>query len=199
MTTHGEDLKQATQVQGDEVEAALAIGDKRRALTLLMARHGEGVYRFALAMTGDHHTADDVRQQVFVEAYRDLGRFAGRSSVQTWLYGIARHRCLDAAKARRRWDHRFKNAPPAEIEIDDREPDREIDRNRLAGILATCLAKLAPAAREAVVLRYHHELSYDEAAAIAGDRAGTLQQRVARALRVLRRYIEAELCAGESG
>ena len=96
------------------------------------------------------------------------------------------------------WTNRFKNEPPPDEEPDDHEPERELDRSRLAKILASCLAKLAPAARDAVVLRYHQDLSYDEASAIAGDNAGTLQQRVARALPALRRCVDARLHPGSS-
>jgi len=187
-------------VSGDdaELEAARSARDKRRVLTLLMARHGEAIYRFAVAMTHDRNLAEEVRQQVFVEAYRDLGNLAAGSSLHNWIFGIARHRCLDAVNARARWNQRYKNPPPETPEQADCEPDQELDRCRLARILAACLAKLAPAAREAVVLRYQQELSYDEAAAIAGDLPGTLRRRVARALPVLRRCVQATLHPGES-
>ena len=179
-----------------DIRAALHANDMRRALTLMMNRYGDEVYRLAYAMTHSYHLAEEVRQQVFVEVYRDLTSFAGRASLRAWVFGIARHRCLDIAKKHRRWTNRFKNEPPPDEEPDDHEPDRELDRSRLAKILASCLAKLAPAARDAVVLRYHQDLSYDEASAIAGDNAGTLQQRVARALPALRRCVDARLHAG---
>jgi RNA polymerase sigma-70 factor (ECF subfamily) len=179
-----------------DIRAALGSGDVRRALTLMMNRYGDDVYRLAYAMTHSHHLAEEVRQQVFVEVYRDLASFSGRTSLRAWVFGIARHRCLDVSKKQRRWTVRFKNEPPPDDELDDHEPDRELDRSRLAKILAACLAKLAPAARDAVVLRYHQDLSYDEASAIAGDNAGTLQQRVARALPALRRCVDARLHAG---
>jgi RNA polymerase sigma-70 factor (ECF subfamily) len=184
--------------EDDEIRAALEASDTRRALTLMMNRFGDEVFRFAYAMTRSRHLADEVRQQVFVEVYRDLAGFAGRASLRAWVLGITRHRCLDATKKHRRWTHRFKNDPPADEEPDDHELEREVDRSRLAKILATCLAKLAPAARDAVVLRYHQDLSYDEASVIAGDQAGTLQQRVARALPVLRRCVDARLHAGRA-
>jgi len=183
--------------EDDEIQAALHAGNTRRALQLLMNHYGDDIYRFAYAMTHSGHLAEEVRQQVFVEAYRDLPSFAGRASPRAWLFGIARHRCLDIAKKHRRWTNRFKNEPPLDEEPADHEPERELDRSRLARILAACLAKLAPAARDAVVLRYHQDLSYDEASEIAGDLAGTLQQRVARALPVLRKCVDAQLRAGD--
>lgn len=160
-----------------------------------MARYGEAVYRYALAMTRDAPLAEEVRQQVFVEAYRDLDRVPETTALATWIFGIARHRCLDAVNARLRWQQRYKNEPPDDPEV-DLELDHQLDRSRLARQLAACLAQLAPAARDAVVLRYHQELSYDEAAEIAGDLPGTLQRRVARSLPVLRRCLEASLKPG---
>jgi RNA polymerase sigma-70 factor (ECF subfamily) len=193
-----DDAAEQTTYDEDDIRAALHANDTRRALTLMMNRYGDEVYRFAYAMTHNVHMAEEVRQQVFVEVYRDLTSFAGRASLRAWVFGITRHRCLDAAKKHKRWTNRFKNEPPPDEESDDQEPERELDRSRLAKLLATCLAKLAPAARDAVVLRYHQELSYDEASAIAGDHAGTLQQRVARALPALRRCPDARLHAGGS-
>jgi len=184
--------------EDDDVDHALAGGDRQRAFTLLMSRYGDQVYRYAIAMTGEGPLAEEVRQQVFVEAYRDLPRFAGRAPVRAWLLGIVRHRCLDALKASRRWGVRYKNEPSLDHELDDPELGDELDRRRTARLLADCLATLAPAAREAVVLRYQQELSYDEVAKVTGERPGTLQQRVSRALPVLRKCIEARLRPGGS-
>jgi RNA polymerase sigma-70 factor (ECF subfamily) len=186
----------ATSDDDAEIEAARSAGDKRRALALLMARHGDDIYRFAIAMTRDRNLAEEVRQQVFVEAYRDLGHLAAISSLRCWIFGIARHRCLDAVSARRRWHQRYKNAAPEDPQQADHDADRELDRIRLTRVLAPCLARLAPTAREAVVLRYQQELSYDEVAAITGDPPSTVRRRVARALPVLRRCLEAALRDG---
>jgi len=185
-----------TDHEDDDIQAALRANDLRRALTLMMNRYGDEVYRFAYALMHSEHLADEVRQQVFVEVFRDLPSFGGRASLRAWVFGITRHRCLDATKKHKRWTNRFKNEAPPDEEPDDHEPERELDRGKLARLLATCLAKLAPAARDAVVLRYHQDLSYDEASAVAGDNAGTLQQRVARALPVLRRCLDARLHVG---
>ena len=121
-----------------------------------------------------------------------------------WLFAIVRHRCLDATKAFRRWGLRYKNDLPSDpdggriagLVIDQTEVMDQIDRRRLGRVVERCLSTLAPAAREAVLLRYQQELSYDEAAEVTGERPGTLQQRVARALPVLRKCVEAQLRTG---
>jgi RNA polymerase sigma-70 factor (ECF subfamily) len=192
--TNGDAARQA--VYDDDIRAALRAKDGRCALTLMMNRYGDEVYRFAYTLTHSRHLADEVRQQVFVEVHRDLESFEGRASLRAWVLGITRHRCLDATKKHRRWTQRFKNTPPPDEGSDDHGLEREVDRGKLAKLLAICLGKLAPAARDAVVLRYHQDLSYDEASAIAGDNAGTLQQRVARALPALRKCLDARLHVG---
>jgi len=191
-----EKARAALREDGD-LEAVLATGDKRLTVVALMDRFGDAIYRFAMAMTRDPSLAEEIRQQVFIEAYRDLREFATGASLQSWLFGIARNRCIDAVKARARWNERYKNQP-ADVPQHDHELDRQLDLGRIARILTGCLGKLAPAAREAVLLRYQQELSYDEAAAIVGDPPGTVQRRVARALPVLRRCLQATLAAGES-
>jgi len=182
-----------TAAEVAEIELARSAGDKRRVLTLLMERHGDAIFRFAVAMTRDRDLAEEIRQQVFVEIYRDVGRLAAGASLHNWVFGIARNRCLDAVHARRRWNLRYKNASPENLEQDEVSPDRDLDRCTLARILGACLAKLAPAAREAMILRYQQELSYDDAAAITGDSPATLRQRVIRALPLLRRCVETHL------
>src|SRR6185436_18132937 len=64
----------------------VANGDMTGALRLLMARHGGAVYRYCREELRDAALADDVQQQVFIEAFRDLGRFRGGSSLRTWLF-----------------------------------------------------------------------------------------------------------------
>jgi RNA polymerase sigma-70 factor (ECF subfamily) len=172
-----------------DIELLIDRGERNRALGLLMERYGDRVYRFAHAMTRNATVAEDVRQQVFIEAHRDFERFERRASLRTWLFAIVRNRCLDSTKIQRRWWRRFKNEAPKDPEAEP--PD--LDRGRIARLLATCLEKLAPSAREAVVLRYLEELSYEDASKVTGDLAGTLQQRVGRALPVLRRCVDIKM------
>jgi len=183
-------------VDDQEFSEALDRGDRRRALTILMTRHGDRVYRYALGITGDHQLADEVRQLVFVEAYRDIDRFCRRSPVVIWLLGIARHRCLDTLKSRRRWYRRYKLDPPDEPEVADDDPRRDIDHQRIARLISQCMSKLAPAALEAVMLRYQQELPYSEVATLVDAPIGTVQQRVARALPVLRKCVDRLLNRG---
>lgn len=157
---------------------------------MLMRRYGDAVYRYCRHMIGDAARADDVHQQVFIEAYRDIGRYAGRSSLRTWVFGITRHRCLDAMKGERRWVDRYKQDEPVDSADPRPSASEAIDDKQLTDALARCLDTLAPATRMAVLLRFQEGFTFEEMAAICRERAGTLQQRVARAMPVLRACVE---------
>jgi RNA polymerase sigma factor (sigma-70 family) len=186
-------LRAPDEVRDPEEEAleALARGDRDGALSLLMDAYGAGLYRYCRQMIPQDGLAEDVHQTVFVQAYEALERFSRRSTLRTWLYGIARHRCLDALKARRR--HRARFEAPGELPEPPQEvatPEEQAASGDRARALERCLAGLAPKVRSAVVLRFQEGFSYGEMAALCRERAPTLQARVARALPALRRCLE---------
>jgi RNA polymerase sigma-70 factor (ECF subfamily) len=184
--------RSATAPRSDPDQDALALldrGDIKAALQCLTERHGAAVYRYCRVALEDDALADDVHQQVFLEALRDLPRFERRSTVRTWLLGVARHRVLDAVRQRQRArsHHDEAVAEPA----DTRQPPGEsIDDARLQAALVDCLGELDPTIRTAILLRYQQGLSYEDMAEICGEKPGTLQARVSRALRRLRARIE---------
>src|SRR5215470_7367325 len=106
----GERTAAAVGEAGDRVESgapappgaahggAMQPSDRRAALTEMMQAHGNAVRGFCLRVVRDRALADDVTQQVFLEAYRDLEGFQGRSSSRSWLFSIASHRCVDALR-----------------------------------------------------------------------------------------------------
>ena len=170
---------------------ALGRGDLHGTIDVLMDLYGRAIYRYACRMVGDPDLADDVLQTTFIQAYEDLPRFQSRSSLRVWLFGIARHRGLDALKARRRRRWRFPG-----MSEDAPEPsahptvEAHAIGSRLSDALARCLKSLKESVRLVVLLRYEHEFSYSEMAEICGEQAPTLQARVARALPLLKRCLE---------
>jgi RNA polymerase sigma factor (sigma-70 family) len=185
----------------DPIAAALARGDHAAALTSLMQGHGIQIHRFCVSMLGDQSLADDVHQAVFVQAYEGLAGFRsegfrGEGTWRAWLFGIARHRCLDAARARKRWRWRFPLAsdpasmPGRDAIADAAERAEHVEQaganDPRSRALRDCLRTLAPHVRVAVLMRYEQGLSYDEIARMCRERAPAIQARVARALPVLR-------------
>jgi RNA polymerase sigma factor (sigma-70 family) len=173
--------------------ALVARGDMKAALKLLMQRHGSSLYRYCREELRDAVLADDVHQQVFIQAFRDLPRFSRRSKTRTWLFAIARHRVLDAAKSRQRaYSHIDENDASA---IPDPRPlaGEWIDDSRMHEGLVLCLEKLRENVRTAVLLRFQQGFTFEEMAVICQEKPGTLQAQVTRALPVLRACIEARM------
>jgi RNA polymerase sigma factor (sigma-70 family) len=174
-----------------DVLGALDRGDLDRALDRVMRELGAPVHRYCRQLIGDSALADDVLQMVFARVYERFDRFERRSSVRSWIFAIAHHRCLDAIKARRRWDRRFTSAEDtAEPASPEPPADERIGQGALGRAVAECLSRLEPHIRMAVVLRYQEGFPYDEIAEIARERPGTIQARVARAMPALRRCLE---------
>ncbi len=178
----------------DEAREALARGDHREALTVLMQAYGRDLHRHCYQVLRDHDLADDVHQTVFVQAYRDLPGFAARSSLRTWLYAIARHRLLDAMKIGARWRRRFVRAEPLP-DAADQQPraDDALAESADVSALMTALAGLSVDSRIAVLLRFSEGMTFEEIGAVCGEKPATVQARVARALPRLR----AALSGGE--
>jgi len=179
-----------------DVLALLHADNRTDAVRQLMMRHSAAVYRYCRVALRDAALADDIHQQVFIEAYRNLARFGGRSTLRTWLLGIARHRVLDAVKMRRRKEARLADASPIElVAVADPcpSPIESLDDRQQREALVACVDELAPTIRTALLLHYQQGLTYEEMAEICDEKPGTLQARVARGLRVLRHRIEARL------
>jgi RNA polymerase sigma-70 factor (ECF subfamily) len=187
-------------VQGAAAEesclAALRRGDVREAVGALMNLYGRSIYGYCRHLLGDVDLARDVLQITFLQAQQDLSRFAGRSSIKVWLYGIARHRCLDALKSARRRERRFTAIEEEHSGSAVVAPDEaDLLAGEMKQVLARCLHLLEARSRAAVLLRYQEDMSYPEMASVCEERVSTLQKRVARALPVLRQCIEARMTA----
>jgi RNA polymerase sigma-70 factor (ECF subfamily) len=171
-----------------EAQAALARGDYRRAAAILMQGFGGDVWRHCRLVLGSDDLADEVHQNVFVQAYRDLPTWQGRAGLRTWLYAIARHRCLDALKIRRRFFRRFvltDRLPEAHAPAADPVVSADVAR-----VVDTALARLRPDVRVAVVLRFFEDMTFEQMAEVCGAKPAALQMRVARAMPKLRAWLE---------
>lgn len=176
-----------------DVLALVDRGDAPGALRRLMQRHGGAIYRFCREATHDAALADDLVQQIFIAAHRDLARFRRQSTLRTWIFAIARHRILDAVKARRRARARLERATPTELSDPRPSPPEILDQVQLQGALIACLRELDGDLRTALLLRFQQGFSYEEMAVVCGEKAGTLHARVTRALPALRACIERRL------
>src|SRR5579872_3954109 len=92
-------------MQMDAIEATAVLARARQgdsdAFRALVERHSRRVFLLAFRMTGNEQDAEDVVQESFLRAYRQLGRFESRANFGTWLYRIAANCALDVLQTRR--------------------------------------------------------------------------------------------------
>jgi RNA polymerase sigma-70 factor, ECF subfamily len=149
--------------------------------------YGDRIYRFCYRLCGHTADAEDLTQEVFLAAYQGLDRFAGRSSVTTWLYRIALFRWGRIHGTHRletvRLNEELAEAPTA--------PDPALAGvERLA--LESAMAGLPYALREAFLLVKVEGLKYREAAAVLDTPQGTVQSRVHDAVVRLRALLSGD-------
>src|SRR5206468_7645604 len=100
----------------EDSDAALvkrARGGDHDAFRVLVERHSQALFRLAYRMTGNEHDSEDMVQETFLRAHRQLGRFESRSSFSTWLHRIAANCSLDLLRKRQR---RAEEDRPADAE-----------------------------------------------------------------------------------
>ena len=86
--------------QTDAATVALARDGDTEAFRALVDRHSRAVYRLAQRMTGSPQDAEDVVQETFLKAYRQLARFESRANFSTWLHRIAVNCAIDLIRSR---------------------------------------------------------------------------------------------------
>jgi RNA polymerase sigma-70 factor (ECF subfamily) len=133
---------------------SMADGDKR-AFKMLYVRHHVRVFRLVMRIVGNESTAEEVVNEVFLEAWRHAPNFKGRSQVTTWLLAIARFKTI--TKCRRRSEAQLDETVAAVIEDPADTPSISMEKNERSDILQECLAKLTPIHREVINLIYYQE------------------------------------------
>jgi RNA polymerase sigma-70 factor (ECF subfamily) len=162
--------------QSDDALVALVAAGDRNAMQALFLRHRVRVYRFIARMTKDAPAAADLTSEVFLEVWRQAGRFQGRSQVSTWLLAIARYKAVSAL---RRYVPEELDKEAAEcIEDPADSPQAAIEGRQRSELIRRTLTQLSPAHREVIDLVYYHERSIDEVAAIVGIPQNTVKTRL---------------------
>jgi RNA polymerase sigma-70 factor, ECF subfamily len=157
----------------------------REAFAHLVDRHHARCLRVAVHLLGDPDAADDVVQDAFVRAYRSLGSYREQDRFGAWLTRIVVNRCRSEQMRASRWSSIEVVPEPFERHEHDRQDTREA--------LAHALAQLEPAQREAIVLRFADERSFDEMSTITGVGVSALKMRVHRACARLRSLLAEHL------
>jgi RNA polymerase sigma-70 factor, ECF subfamily len=154
---------------------AIATGD-RRAFDELYREYGPRIFRFAYRLIHDRTKAEEVTNDVMLEIWKHAGHFEKRSSVSTWILGIARHRTLNAVRNKTLHIAPLEEAEEVPDEADTAET--ELDHTTIVRALKVALDKLSPEHREVIELSFFHDLSHKEVAEITNCPENTVKTRM---------------------
>jgi RNA polymerase sigma-70 factor (ECF subfamily) len=174
--------------------AALRRGDAAT-FRQLVETYSPRIYNLALKMLGDPDLAEDILQETFVNAYRAIDRFEGRSHISTWLYRIAHNAVL----MRLRKEQRIPDLKSLEEDVDldvlsapdqwDDAPERRLLQAELLGKMDEALGNLSEALRVVFVLRDIDGLSTAETAEVLDLSETAVKSRLHRARLALREQL----------
>jgi RNA polymerase sigma-70 factor, ECF subfamily len=181
----------------DQAAADEARKGNQLAFRVLVERHSRPVFRLAYRMAGNEQDAEDLVQETFLRAYRQLGRFDGRSAFATWLYRICTNCCFDllrARKSRREVSGQVKEDTDRHwldaVAAPQPSPERLTESAQLAQLLEPALGQLSDMERTAFVLRHYEGCAIEEIARTLGVEASAAKHSVFRAVQKLRRALE---------
>jgi RNA polymerase sigma-70 factor, ECF subfamily len=179
----------------DFATVSRARGGDADAFRLLVERNSRAVFRVAYRMTGNEHDADDVVQEVFLRAYRQIDRFEDRANFSTWLHRIAVNCSLDLLRSRGRHDkHYVRDTEDGEMTRDAESPTPQPDRLLLSAEVqkhvAEAMQKLSGNERTAFVLRHFEGMPVEEIGRTLGIQANAAKHTIFRAVRKLRETLE---------
>lgn len=184
----GTDLAMVTRVRGGDQDA----------FRILVERHSRAVFRVAFRLTGHEQDAEDVVQETFLKAYRQIGQFESRSSFATWLYRIAFNCSHDLLRQRPRAGTRQSidsDDGSDRLELADpsasANPGRELERRQAGERVKAALEGLTGQERAAFVMRHFEGLSIEEIGAALDLGASAAKHSIFRAVRKLRLALQA--------
>jgi RNA polymerase sigma-70 factor (ECF subfamily) len=183
-------MQPAADLQAEDVESLrLIVSGDQGAAAGLYDRHSRALYSLILRILGDEGEAEDVLQEVFVQAFRQAGRYdAARGAVAAWLLMMARSRAIDRLRTRRtRVEGRT-----GEVQVLDDLPDAQPDAASVmldeeqTRLVREALGELPLLQRVAIELAYYEGLSHTEIAARLEQPLGTVKTRIRLGLLKLR-------------
>ena len=180
-----------------ELIARVVVRDDRHAFSELVRRHQSAVRATLRRLTvGNHALADDLAQETFMLAFRNLGSFRQEAKFSTWLYRIATNAYLADARKRKEELLGDRDADLADADGEDAPGDEAggPDPERAASLsmdMDRAMAVLSDAERAAIVQCYHNDLSHEEAAQVLNCPVGTVKTHILRAKQKLKSRLAA--------
>jgi RNA polymerase sigma-70 factor (ECF subfamily) len=152
--------------------------------------HKERVFLICLGFSRNTSDAEDLAQEVYLKAYKNIDTVKDLELSKYWLFKIAKNTCLDFGRKRRPYQ---LSSPESEIETSESStPESQMMyREKLRSLKAT-IQKLPKKQKEVFILREYGDLSYREIADVLRINKGTVMSRLTRARRALMNQIKGE-------
>lgn len=185
--------------ESDSAAVARAKEGDGEAYRVLVERHSRSLFRLAFRMTGNEQDAEDVVQETFLRAYKQLNRYESRASFSTWIYRIAANASLDLLRSRRRRQEMVaQEREEGETAMDvidqvaasDPQPDRLVFSGQVQHRVAEAMNELSQQERTAFVLRHFEGQSIEEIGTTLGLNTNAAKHSIFRAVQKLRRALE---------
>ncbi len=182
--------------ESDQAAIAAVTGGDPHAFRALVDRHSRYAHRVAYRLTGNAPDAEDVVQDAFLKAFRQLSRFEARADFRTWIHKITVNCAIDFIRARR---HRETAHDPADLErgltaevpvSHAPAPDRALLSSEISARVTAGLGRLTPLERAAFMLRHLEGRSINEIGTALGLKTEATKNSVFRAVRKMRVALE---------
>ncbi len=167
------------------------------AFRVLVERHSRALFRLAFRMTGNQQDAEDVVQESFLRAYKQLSKFDERATFGTWLYRIAANCSLDLVRSRKRRSEHVAVAGDEgaeeivlQLPTHDPTPERMALSGEVRERVLEAMEELSANERTAFVLRHFEGMCIDEVSRVLECQPGAAKHSVFRAVQKLRRSLE---------
>ena len=179
----------------DAVAVARARAGDQDAFGMLVERHSIRLFQLVYRMTGNEQDAEDMVQETFLRAYKQLNRFESRAGLGTWLHRIAANCSLDLLRKRKRQDERvdavqLESEQPIPDLSSHAPPDDQVYHLEVQQKVEAVLEQLTPMERTAFVLRHFEGRSIEEIGRALGTGPSATKQGIFRAVQKMRRALE---------
>ena len=174
----------------DELIKVVALGDSE-AFGRLYHLYETRVYHFVLALVHDPKLAEEVVVEAMAGVWRGAARYAGRSRLSTWIFGIARHKAMDALRDRSRRDQRTVSLDEVvNLAHFGVGPVESMELKNMEALMHQAFAKLSSEHQEILRLTFYEELPYQDIAMLLNIPVNTVKTRVFYAKKQLKQQLQ---------
>ena len=171
-------------------------GDEE-AFTRLVEAYQNSIYNLAYRMLGDAAEAEDAAQETFLRLYTRLGTYDPEKKFSSWVLSIASHYCIDRLRRRKYTQVSLDDIVSWRwLPSKDVAPEEKTLREEQKDEIRDLLDELPPHYRAAMILRYWHEMSYDEIAGTLEVTESTIKSRLHRARKMMAERVQAQRSPG---